>query len=105
MNSFQIKIAPEALADIQDITSWYNEQREGLGRKFQLIAIRQINNLSENPYVYALRYNQIRCMLLKRFPYMVHFYINEQTKIVEVLAVFSTDRNPENWIRKQTATP
>ena len=102
MKNFKIKIAPEALEDIQDITNWYNEQKEGLGRKFQLIAIRQINNLCENPYVYALRYNQIRCMLLKKFPYMVHFYINEQTKIVEVLAVFSTDRNPENWIRKQT---
>lgn len=35
---------------------------------------------------------------------MVHFYINEETKIVEVLAVFSTDRNPENWVWKQPDT-
>ena len=102
MKNFKIKIAPEAFVEIQDITVWYNDQREGLGKKFQLTAIRQINNLCDNPYIYAIRYKQIRCMLLKKFPYMVHFYINEQTKTVEVLAVFSTDRNPENRIRKQT---
>ena len=34
-------------------------------------------------------------MLVKKFPYMVHFYINEETIVVEVLSVISTDRNPK----------
>jgi hypothetical protein len=36
-------------------------------------------------------------MIMKKFPYMVHFYVNDQNNVVEVLAVLSTDRNPKNW--------
>jgi len=39
-------------------------------------------------------------MLIKKFPYMVHFYIDPQTSTVEVLAVISTDRNPKIWEEK-----
>ena len=94
---YKIQIEPEALADIQDITTWYSQQQEGLGKKFQDLVIKKINGLSKNPHMCAVRYNQIRCLLIDKFPYMVHFYINQQTSIVEVLAVISTSRNPKMW--------
>lgn len=97
MKAFEVKIEPEALKDIQEISDWYNKKQLGLGRRFQNAAIRQIDSLSVNPQVYAIRYNDIRCMIIRKFPYLVHFYINEQTNAVEVLAVISTDRNPEVW--------
>jgi hypothetical protein len=31
---------------------------------------------------------------------MVHFYINQELNMVEVLAVISTDRNPKIWDEK-----
>lgn len=31
---------------------------------------------------------------------MVHFYINEKEKTVEVFAVISTSRNPKIWLSK-----
>lgn len=39
-------------------------------------------------------------MLVNKFPYMVHFYINDAKNTVEVLAVISTVRNPEVWEEK-----
>jgi hypothetical protein len=97
---YKIKIAPAALADIQEITNWYNEKHSGLGKRFQNITINQINNLSKNPHIWAIRYKEIRCLLVKKFPYMAHFYINEDTKTAEVLAVISTSRNPKIWMVK-----
>jgi mRNA-degrading endonuclease RelE of RelBE toxin-antitoxin system len=94
---YKVKVEPEALADIQDITDWYNAKKNGLGKKFQDITVRQINGLNRDPHIYAVRYKEIRCMGIKKFPYLVHFYINDKTKIIEVLAVFSTDRNPKIW--------
>ena len=49
MNKYRVKIDPEALSDIQNITSWYNEARIGLGTRFQNTVIRQINSLNRNP--------------------------------------------------------
>lgn len=97
MKRFQIKIEPEALEDIQDITNWYNEALPGLGKRFQNAVIRQINSLKKDPQMYAIRYNEIRCMIVKKFPYMVHFYIDSDNNTVEVLAVISFARNPEIW--------
>jgi len=39
---------------------------------------------------------------VKKFPYMMHFYINEENNTVEILAVISTDRNPKIWKEKSS---
>lgn len=91
---YQIKVEPQALADIQEITNWYNTQQAGLGKRFQTTAIKQIDSLCNNPHVCSIRYKEIRCLLIHKFPYMVHFYLNESSQTVEILAVISTSRNP-----------
>ena len=100
MKKYKVKIEPEALADIREITHWYNEAQTKPGKKFQETTIKQIDNLGKDPQIYAIRYKEILCMLIKKFPYMVHFYINEGTGIVEVLAVISTHCNPKIWEEK-----
>lgn len=105
MKNYKVKIEPDALADIQDITNWYNEAGKGLGNRFQHAIINQINSLNKAPHIYAIRYNEIRCMVVNKFPYMVHFYINDAKNTVEVLAVISTDRNPEVWEEKTGRRP
>jgi len=100
MKKYKVKIEPEALADIQDITDWYNEAQKGLGKRFQNTTIKQINSLNKDPHIYAIRYKEIRCIVVKKFPYMVHFYINDENNTVEVLAVINTERNPKIWEEK-----
>jgi len=97
---YKVKVEPQAMADIQEITDWYNNKQMELGKRFQNTAIKQIDDLCNNPGLCAIRYSEIRCLLVKKFPYMVHFYINEKTRTVEVLAVISTSRNPKIWIEK-----
>jgi plasmid stabilization system protein ParE len=100
MKKYKVKIEPEALTDIREITDWYNEAQTKHGKRFQETTIKQIDSLGKDPQIYVIRYKEIRCMLIKKFPYMVHFYINEGTGIVEVLAVISTHQNPEIWKEK-----
>ena len=100
MKKYKVKIEPEAMTDIQGITDWYNEAQANLGKRFQNTAVKQINSLNKSPHVHAVRYKEIRCMLVKKFPYMIHFFINEENNSVEVLAVISTDRNPKIWEEK-----
>ena len=75
MSQYQIKIYPEALEDIQQATDWYNGQLPGLGARFQSQVIKQINKLKKLPEIYAIRYNDVRCIVIKKFPFMVHFTI------------------------------
>ena len=97
MAKYKIKIEPDALEDIQKATDWYNEQLPGLGSRFQKQVIDQINSLKSNPSGYAIRYADVRCMLIKKFPFMVHFTTDEDRKLIEVFAIFHTSRNPKIW--------
>jgi hypothetical protein len=64
MNRFFIRIDTKALADIQEIADWYEAQKEGLGYKSRTTVIEQIERLTINPQQFAIRYKEIRCMLV-----------------------------------------
>jgi ABC-type uncharacterized transport system ATPase subunit len=100
MERYKVKVESEALTDIQEITDWYNAVQVGLGRRFQKTAINQINSLKKDPQIFAIRYKEIRCALVNKFPYMIHFHINVEDRTVEILAVISTNRNPKIWDEK-----
>lgn len=67
MHKYKVKIEPEALADIQGITDWYNDQQAGLGKRFQKNVVRYINSFGKDPQIYAVRYMEIRCVTNKNF--------------------------------------
>lgn len=100
MKKYRIKIYPEALSDIKSISFWYEKKTVGLGSRFRTVVKGQIDDLSYTPQKYSIRYREIRCMLIHKFPYMVHYYIDTETFTVEILAVISTDRNPKVWEQK-----
>ena len=97
MNNYKIRIDEDALQDIQNATIWYNKQLEGLGSKFQKQIKSQINALKKDATIYAIRYDNVRCMNIKKFPFMVHYSISTNLLLVEVFAITHTSRNPEIW--------
>jgi plasmid stabilization system protein ParE len=101
MARYKISIDREALQDIQDATGWYNEQLPGLGGHFQKQVKAQISSLKKNASLYSVQYDDVRCMLIQKFPFLVHFTINEKQKFVEVFAVLHTSRNPRIWSERK----
>ena len=101
MPGYKISIDPEALQDIQDATDWYNEQLAGLGGHFQKQVKNQISSLKKNAGTYSVRYQDVRCMVIKRFPFLVHYTISDKQKRVEVFAVLHTSRNPRIWSERR----
>jgi len=98
--SFKIKIEPEVVEDIQNGIIWYNKQQAGLGKKFLSEIKYHINLLKTNPF-YQIRYNDVHCLPLKIFPFMIHFTINKSDSLVIVRAVFNTYRNPQIWKQRK----
>jgi ParE toxin of type II toxin-antitoxin system, parDE len=97
MNTYKLKIDEEALQDIQHATDWYNEQLQGLGSRFQKQTKLQINSLKKDAPLYTNRYADVRCMIIKKFPFMVHYTLDSKLLLVEVFAVIHTSRNPKIW--------
>lgn len=81
-----IKIRPLAYVDLDDIIAWYNHQQQGLGQAFLIEFDKYVERLTVNPYAYAIIFNPVRRISLKRFPYKVLFTVtNEKITILGIV--------------------
>jgi hypothetical protein len=102
MKLYQVLIDSDALIDIQQATDWYNQQHAGLGGRFQSQVVAQISLLTKNHKHYSPRYKKVCCMLIRKFPYLVHFTVDKKREVIEVLAVFHTSRSPKIWLKRKS---
>ena len=84
----------EALQDVTDSMDWYDEQQAGLADRFYAQVENKLEQVAENPLLYSIRYDKVRCTLIDDFPYLVHYYVEEERKRVIVLGIIHTSRDP-----------
>ncbi|NLL20021.1 MAG: hypothetical protein GX262_13555 [Clostridia bacterium] len=74
-----------------------NRHQNGLGRRSYDSVDKHFNFLKKNFFVFAVRYDDIRCMPVKKFPYMIHYRMLKNQQIMSVKAVFGTYDDPDKW--------
>jgi toxin ParE1/3/4 len=96
--AFSIVIERRAIADVQQAIDYYDKQQIGLGRKFSTAFDLHIQSIAQNPF-YQVRYKDYRALPMKKFPFLILFYISEADNSVFITAVFHasqhTDKLPE----------
>jgi plasmid stabilization system protein ParE len=93
--SYKVLLRTEAEADLLDAAKYYEEKLIGLGTEFITSVETTLQSISHQPASFPLVYKHIRRALIRKFPFGIH-YIIEETRIV-VLAVFHFSRDPKNW--------
>ena len=91
--AFKVVVEPMALGDIQQAIDYYDEQQIGLGKKFSLVVDKHFQIISKNPF-YQIRYHHVRCLPIKNYPFMIHFFITEKTKTAFIVSVYHTSQKP-----------
>jgi hypothetical protein len=69
----------------------------GLGKRFIAHVRNKVNFIRQNPKTVALRYDDIRTVMLDTFPYMIHFKIDDGKEMVVIMAVLNTSRDTQMW--------
>ena len=97
MPKYKLILTSRAIKEIQNAIDYYNGQQQGLGKRFYSDLKRQFSAIKLNPFTRAIRYDEIRFAMLKKFPYAAHYNIEHHSIIV--LGVLSTHQNPDtSWI-------
>lgn len=91
--SYKIVILPRAIFDIQVAIEYYDDKRIGLGKKFAATVDSYFTSISKNPF-YQVRYSYVRCISLKKFPYLIHFILDEENKTVFIVSLFHSSQDP-----------
>lgn len=92
---YRLIIRPEANAEIHEAAHWYDASRPGLGHDFLRAFRAATDPLRRNPLHYQIVFEEMRRVLLRRFPYSV---CNE----VVVLGCLHWARDPEEWQKRAT---
>jgi plasmid stabilization system protein ParE len=80
--------------EFDDSIAWYDNQREGLGQEFRATIERCLQRIADNPELFPKVRGEVRRVVVPgRFPFVIHFLIEEQC--VVVFSVFHTSREPE----------
>jgi hypothetical protein len=74
---FKVEHNPDFVNDITQDVDWYDGKQAGLGDRFFNNVKKQTAKLSSAALHFAIKYDDIRCMCIEKFPYMVHFRVNE----------------------------
>lgn len=92
---FNVKTLIRAELELDEAVFYYETIRKGLGEKFILDYENQLNTLYNFPF-FEEKYNIVRTLSLKKFPYTIHFTADEIEKIVSIQAITCDYQNPEN---------
>ena len=94
-NPYAIKLSPSAIEDLKEATEWYASRLSiGLSSRFIKEVDASLTQLATIPGRGSIRYEHIRCTLVNKFPYLIHYEINHLTETIIVYRIFCTFRKP-----------
>lgn len=80
--------------DLKEISDWYRKIDVRLWNDFVREFKSTVNLIKENPLSFEIKYDAIRIVLLKRFPFKIHYLYNEEKDLIEIYSVFHTPETP-----------
>ncbi|NHM01414.1 type II toxin-antitoxin system RelE/ParE family toxin [Flavobacterium difficile] len=96
---YSVFFEPNAITDIQEAVTYYDLKKEGLGEVFYESIENAVETIIINPN-FQIRYKDYIGLPLKKFPFIVFYYILEETKKIHIISVFNTSKNPNTYYDK-----
>lgn len=99
--SFALELRPEAKSDIVEAVKWYDSQSAAVGDQLHQELQSVFDRMKGNPRQYQILTDLIHIAYLKRFPYLVTFFIDESARKVLVLGLFHQHRDPQQYLKSE----
>lgn len=96
---FKVIVNDAVVDEIQENLDYYNEKQESLGYRFYKTVKQTLVSLEQDALLYQVKYKDIRYVKLNKFPFLIHYKVDEEQSTVYVYALIWTFKNPdENWL-------
>jgi plasmid stabilization system protein ParE len=98
--NYKLILREKALSEIEEAFNWYEAQQTGLGEKFLEAILHYAKVILKNPNSFKTTYKNFKEIPVKKFPYLIVYFIDERKNKIIILSVFHTSRNPKRKFRK-----
>jgi plasmid stabilization system protein ParE len=90
---YKIIVSPRAQKEIENAIDYYALYSENAPLNFIIALKEAYSTLGINPF-FKIQYKSICALKLYKFPYSLHFIIDEKKNTVRILACFHNKRDP-----------
>jgi plasmid stabilization system protein ParE len=93
---YTIVLSVKAQFELEESWQWYEGREIGLGARFIDEVLNKINTLATFPEVHSIKNRQYRETVVPAFPFVIVYRVMKKEKLIEVVSVFHTSRNPKD---------
>lgn len=98
--SYSLINRPAVKLDIINATDYYKNINPELAKQF-LFRIREAKAyIALSPLGFQVKYKEVRTLLLKQFPYHIHYLIDDAKQQIIILAIIHAYKNPADYSNK-----
>ena len=91
---------PAVKSDILDAINHYKTIGSEIPKQF-LFRLREAKAyIAKSPVGFQIKYKNVRTLLLKQFPYHIHYIINDDKKQIIILAIIHAYKNPQDYTNR-----
>jgi mRNA-degrading endonuclease RelE of RelBE toxin-antitoxin system len=94
---YSFKNRPLVEADIIIAVEHYKEINLLLAKQFLLRIKEAKKHIAQTPFGFQVKYNNVRTVSLKQFPYLIHYLIDDDQKQIVILAITHSYKDPKDY--------
>lgn len=95
--SYTLVNRPAVKDDLIKAVDYYKNISPKLAQEF-ISGIREARYyIAKYPLGFAVKYKNVRTLLLKQFPYQIHYLVDDEKKQIVILAIIHSYTNPEDY--------
>jgi mRNA-degrading endonuclease RelE of RelBE toxin-antitoxin system len=98
--SYQLLFHPDADKEYRDAYQWYEQERKGLGERFEKMVEQRLQQIAAHPENYGFSKKMYREVSTNIFPYSIVYKLNKRKKVIYIAAIYHAKRNPKGKYRK-----
>ena len=83
--NIRVILSPDAKADISSTIEWYHRADPNLASRFEKATFTTLRQIRQFPYRFQIINGAIRQARLKRFPYYIYYFVDQNTVTVTAI--------------------
>jgi plasmid stabilization system protein ParE len=98
--SYSFVNKPMVSHDIIDVVDYYKSIKPELAIAFLDRLEEAKKYISNYPDAFQVKYKNVRTLLLKQFPYHIHYIVDDTKRQIVVLAIIHAYKNPKDYANR-----
>lgn len=94
---YQVHFTSSVQDDVSEAVEYYRQFNPQLANQFIFRIREAIYFLIRAPFACQIKYKDVRTLILKQFPFHIHYIINESKQEIVILAIIHAYRNPNDY--------